>query len=351
MIRALSALALLFALSACGDGQPLYEVAQDENGTGGAVVGNSNDEEGEGGAIIVGELPPGSDDPSVSSSIFRFEEPADDGGGLVTDVEYDAANDVLNIDNIAFDGDNDYDRDGNVPSLAGYPVYSSEIATPDFLTGNAVRQTIPVYHAIFGNSLNQDEQGNIRTTFTIVRSGGFFDFGFGGFVYQRQGGVVLPVQATGQAIFTGNYAGLRIYNNAPDLEYISGDMSLAIDFEDFNANNGVRGRVFNRQRFDESGVYMDDLVDVNWTIRQGTDSVTEDGEVLSNVFTTELDPLTGAFLTNLEGDFTGIIAGDTLDINDGGEIVGVIEMEGDDLTRDGVTIKETGGGILYRIEP
>ena len=72
-----------------------------------------------------------------------------------------------------------------------------------------------------------------------MRTGGYVDYGFGGFVYQRNGNVTLP--ATGQAQYTGDYGGVRVFSNAGGLEYVAGSMDISIDFDDFNDGAGVRG--------------------------------------------------------------------------------------------------------------
>ena len=356
MTKVFTAVSLLALLAACGDGQPLYD---DDDVAAGAVdpatgvdgvVTNPDDEVGDGGSIDVGTLPPGTDNPTRTGDIFRFEERnEEDNGGLVTDVSYDAGTDTFTVDNIAFDGANVYQRESDVPTLATYAVFEADTTTPDFLTGNPVSQIVP-YRAILGTSRNLNDDGSARTTFAIVHTGGYFSYGFGGYVYERQGGATLPT--TGQATFEGDYAGVRVYDNAGGLDYVQGEINLDIDFDDFNANDGVKGRVTERQLFDESGAFIENLTNIRWTIVEGSNTITEDGEIVSDVFTVEIDPTSNEPVINLEGTFTAIIAGDTLELGDGGgEVVGVVKIEGPDLDREGVSIQETGGAILYRDNP
>jgi hypothetical protein len=48
------------------------------------------------------------------------------------------------------------------------------------------------------------------------------------------------------------------------------------------------------------------------------------------------------------GTYAGIIAGDLTDVNDGGEIVGVLVIESEDSRFTGVNFQETGGFIATR---
>jgi len=151
----------------------------------------------------------------------------DTGGGLVSSVAYNADNDTITVDNLAFDGANVYSRDSQVASLGGYAIYEADEVTFDTLTGEPIQQ-VRNYRTIFGVSDNTTEDGDPRTSFALVRSGGFAGYGFGGFVYERNGGVTIPVR--GQAGFSGRYAGVRLFSNRGGLEYTRGDVALAIDF-------------------------------------------------------------------------------------------------------------------------
>ena len=100
MIRILSAVSLLVVLSACGDGQPFTfddSTASDEQTTDEAA--NADDDE----LGVDGDrtLPPGTNAPSSNDSIYRTEALNENGGGYVTEVTYNAANDTFFVDNIA----------------------------------------------------------------------------------------------------------------------------------------------------------------------------------------------------------------------------------------------------------
>ncbi|MBS1304029.1 hypothetical protein [Loktanella sp. SALINAS62] len=336
MIRILTVVSALTFLAACGDGQPLIDTPAPKGADDADL-----------------DLPPGTENVTASSDIFRFEAPNDDGGGLVTDVSYNAKNDTFSVDNLGFDGENVYSRKAApLASLGSTRIYEADVEVEDFLTGDAVGQIVP-YIALYGVSKTKvgDEP---QTSFAIVRTGGYAGYGFGGFVYERNGGTVLP--SAGQATFSGDYAGVRVF--APSrstIEYVTGDMTIDIDFEDFNANDAVKGRITDRRIFDEDGVRIvtgfDDgdlqTPNVNIIIREGTKSLSSAGEieVSLNNFIRDED---GKLVQYETGKFTGIVAGDTTK-GDGGQIVGIVVLDSEDPRFDGdITVKETGGAILYR---
>ena len=88
---------------------------------------------------------------------------------------------------LAFDGDNTY-ADGPF-SVNFAQMFAGDAATSDSYNGDLVTQFL--HRALYRISAS----GN--TEFGIVRTGGYTGYGFGGFVYLRNNGVVLPT--TGQA--------------------------------------------------------------------------------------------------------------------------------------------------------
>jgi len=343
MTRILTSLSLLALLAACGDGQPFFDNTDLDNQDA-EIADNADDTIGDGGDIDADSLLAGTDSPTDSGAIFRYETNKDNGGGLVTDVSYDAGTDTFTVDNIGFDGANVYQRGAAVDSLGVYAVFDANQTEADFLTGNPVGQIVP-YRAVVGTSVNTVDAAP-RTTFALVRTGGYVSYGFGGYVYERAGGVTLPT--SGQATFAGEYGGVRTFAKQSGLRFVTGDMTLAIDFDDFNANNAIRGRVENRVVFFEDGS-VDSAAnnsDIGWIIVEGTDTLTSNGEIVSEVFTTRTGD-SGQLETYFEGTFNGIIAGDTLSAGDGGEIVGIINMIAEDEDLE-ISIQETGGAILYR---
>ena len=329
MRRISLALAALISLQACG-GTPFDEIPAD---------GDDGDP-----IISDGDLPPGTVSPDPDDSIFRTERRDENtGNGFARDIVYDADTDTFQVDNLAFDGDtegrSDYRRGQQVGSLGPFAVYEPDIAT-DTLSGRQIEQL--EYRAIYGVSPSGQSE------FAIVRTGDYVGYGFGGFVYQRNGGVDLP--ATGQGIYSGDYAGIRDFDGASGLEYTTADVTLEIDFEDFNDGDGVRGHVYNRRIFDlagkdltqdvidaineGSGANISSLPTIRWTVGPGM--ADQNGEILGEVFST-----VGTEDYEI-GNYYAIVSGDNAE-----EIVGIIVVESEDPSF-GVTARETGGFIVTR---
>ena len=337
MKRQIASLAVLATLAACGDGQPIIQPSQ-------AELDAAAEQEL--------DLPPGTEDAVASGDIFRFEARDEEGGGLVTDVSYNARRDTFRVDNLGFDGPNVYARKrGELKTLGTARVYQARDTTPDFLTGKPVGQIVP-YVALYGVSRAQVD-GAPRTSYAIVRTGGYAGFGFGGYVYERNGDVTLP--DSGQATFSGDYAGLRVFGPGKGgLEYVTGDMSIDIDFEDFNANDAVKGTIANRRFFDQDGERIRTSNEegflknpnVNFVVQEGAPSINDAGEIEAELrnFILNAD---GEREIYEQGTFTGIIAGDTTR-GRGGEIVGVVKLTAEDPREEGTIMQETGGAILKR---
>ncbi|EYD78328.1 hypothetical protein Rumeso_00157 [Rubellimicrobium mesophilum DSM 19309] len=295
------------------------------------------------------ELPPGTERPTPEESIFRREAPSAT-GGYVSDVTYNAANDTFEVDNLAFDGDNVYTREDNpaVTTLSDpdgqalYTVYEAATVVPDDLSGNEVSQL--QYRAILGRSTTVAANGEPTTQFAIVRTGSFVDYGFGGFVYERNGGVELPT--SGQATFAGDYAGMRVMAGAApgdDLYYVTGEAQVDVDFADFNDGGGVKGQITDRAYTDSEGnAIVVDLPDADLLFDIGPGTVTQNGEMAGGIRSTRVDE-NGEVVEYEAGNYYAIMAGDNAD-----EIVGIVVVESADPRFDGVTAQETGGFIVYR---
>ena len=199
-------------------------------------------------------LPPGTPNPTPDSSITRYEEINDQGGGYARSIRYSNANgeDQFEVDNIAFDGNNVYERGTAVSSIGGYAVYEAAPEVVNDETGERVENL--TYRAVYG--LSQTSQSE----FAIVRSGSYTSYGFGGFVYQRNNFDVngdpydLNIPETGAAIYRGDYGGVRIFDGRRGLEYVQGEAELRADFEDFNDGQaGVLLYVRDCRLFDING--------------------------------------------------------------------------------------------------
>lgn len=289
-------------------------------------------------------LPPGTDSPTPSNSIFRREaQDGESGNGYAESFSYDSDNDTFTVDGLAFDGENTYQRGTAVSSLGPFAVYEADSSVTDSFSGDPVGQF--TYRAIYGVS----NSGNAE--FAVVRTGSYIDYGFGGFIYQRNGGVTLP--GAGQAVYTGEYAGLRDFDGTGGLQYTTADMTIGIDFEDFNSGDGVYGSVENRRVYDLDG--NDVTADVLSAINAEYDaSLTELPDMIFLVGPGVMDAngelagdLYSAFVADdgttvdfESGNYYAIVAGDNAE-----EIVGIVVVEGD---IGDVTARETGGFVVYR---
>ncbi|SMY09466.1 hypothetical protein [Flavimaricola marinus] len=360
MKKFLSALSVLALLAACGDGNPFpsdemtNEDTDADQDTDGDVTAEDSEDLGIGGDS---GLLPGTTSPTSTASIVRYEAKNDENqGGFVTDVSYNSTDDTFTVDNLAFDGLNVYSRDSDVDTLSTvnnptiYAVYEGAETVTDPQTGSSVDQF--TYRALYGESANTVVIDGVElpvSRFAIVRTGSYVNYGFGGFIYERNGGVVLPT--TGQAFYTGEYAGVRVFNNAGGLEYSSGLMDIAVDFNDFDEGDAVRGVIYDRVYFDingnsiPTGTSATDIPDADVRFEVGPGSITENGEIGGQLGSFTLDE-DGAVEVYESGTYYGIIGGDNAD-----EVVGVVVLTGDDPRAEGVQFQETGGFILYREPP
>lgn len=337
VILATGLVALLAACSSSGD-NPFDTVEDTEETT-------DEDTTDDGDAIDSDRtLPPGTASPSPETTIFRTEETSDDSGnGYAEGFAYDSASDTFTVDGLAFDGDNVYSRDAVVGSLGPFAVYEADESVTDSFDGDVVGQF--TYKALYGVS----DSGN--TEFAIVRTGTYADYGFGGFIYQRNTTVTLPT--TGQATYSGDYAGLRDFAGTGGLQYVTGEANMAIDFDDFNSGNGVSGDITNRRVYDTDGNDVTDAIITAINTESdasigslptlvfaiGPDTLDENGELAGELFSSFVND-EGSAVEFESGTFYGLIAGDDAD-----EIVGMVVVEGE---LGDVTARETGGFIVYR---
>jgi hypothetical protein len=342
-------------LAGCGGGSaPFGEDATTDGDS------SSSDGGGDGSGISRDGVPPGTTSPTPDTTIFRSEPTEADGGkpgdGFAQGISYDGDTDTFTVDNLAFDGGNVYQRGTAVSSFGDYAVYEADAVYPDSLNGQQINQL--THRAIYGVSRNTNAEGVPNTQFAIVRTGAYIPYGFGGFIYQRENNVSLP--ETGQAIFRGQTAGMRDFNGKADLQYTTGNLELAIDFEDFNnvtgaRGDGVKGTLSNRKVFDINGVDITSqivsglnsngdaslatLPDARATIGPG---VLDDNGDLVGEFNSNYVDDEGQVRTYEQGKYYAIVAGE-----DPNEIVGVLVLE-NSLDLDGVTARETSGFIVYR---
>lgn len=342
-------LALIAGLAACSGGNP-FEDAGTDSGTDGGTTGGETDGDG----ITVDGIPPGTDSPTAGSTIYRSEARVDSntaseyGNGFANSVAYNSASDTFTVNNLPFDGDSPYVRGTAVSSLndGAFAVYEAEQLTNDPISGEPIDQFS--YRAIYGVSTNRTAaDSNVATTqFAIIRTGNYVQYGFGGFVYQRDETVTLP--QTLQAKYTGKSAGLRDFSDGGGLQYTTADVEILIDSDDFDEGAGVDGTIKNRRIYDLNGADITSTVansiDENLTeipvarfvIQSG---VLQDSGDLVGEITSQYAASDGTSVAYEEGNYYAIVSGDGAE-----EIVGVFVLEADGA-------RDTGGFIVYRGDP
>lgn len=354
MTRFIVFFALIASLAACNGTSPFDEEKADESGT--TDTTDTTDTTTNSGDPITSNrtILPGTANPSANDAIFRKEATTTDansdgnasGNGYAQGFVYDGATDTFTVDNIAFDGQGPYtavrDSSGNRFGIGPFSVFENEATVTDGLTTGNINQLN--YRALYGVSADGS------TSIAIVRTGAYIEYGFGGYLYQRNGGVTLPT--SGQALYTGsdNYGGLRDFLGRGGLEYVNGDMEVRIDFNDFNEGAGVNGLVTNRRVFDLNG--NDVTTDILTAFGAGTTQlpilrfVIEPGVLDSN------GELTGKIRSNApsgtdafeEGNYYAVLSGDNANT-----ITGVIVVTADSPRYgNSVTVRETAGFFAVR---
>jgi hypothetical protein len=318
-----------------------------------------------GGITTDGGLPPGTTTPTPATGITRYEPKGtdttdgDSGNGYVTKVKYNSDDDSFSVDNLAFDGDNNFLRatPGSLPSTpnTNFALFDAKETVKDEVTGADITQL--QHRAIYGVSADG------LVSFAIVRTGNYVDYGFGGFIYTREGGVTLPTEGTGtanyrgQAHFAGKAGGLRDFKGQGGMEMSTADMSMDIDFDDFNDGNGVKGLLKNRKVYSldglteltpdiiaalntKNGTNINALPELRFVIGPGV--MNDNGEIVGLIRSSEQ---TSTGLEVFEsGKYYALISGAAA----AQKVVGVLVVEGEDPRWEGVTTRETDGFILVR---
>ena len=344
-------LSVVLLLAACGNDTNPFDPPEEPTEEP-ETPSNSLDEIDGGGTTL-----PGTANPTADTGIYRYEEMTGDGNGFALRPMYSATTDTFSFDNLAFDGPNVFTRDDQVGSLGAgggagpFAVYESAETVIDPVNGKEIDQ-FP-YKAVYAVSTSGDSE------VVVVRTGGYITYGFGGFIYQRNDGASVVIPDSGQARFEGTYAGLRDFNGIGDLEYAVADITMDIDFGDFdgdNAQDAIRGRVTNRRVFSTSGqeVTQDILTALSeqnnvpyaslpvLLLDVGPNTIDANGEAsgtLQSLVTLE----NGTTEVLEQGNYYAVLSGANPN-----EITGVIVVESQDPRYDGVTVRETGGFIAER---
>lgn len=295
---------------------------------------------------------PGTGTTGAGTPITRYEDRNENNGnGYATAITYDQGTDTFSVDNLAFDGENLYARQNTQSwNLGPYRFYeaSREVSDPLFPTRRIGQ---------FDHRLLAGVSATGRTDFAIVRTGAYSGYGFGGFVMRRHEGVTLPT--SGQAGYNGAYAAIQDFNGRSGLRYVTGEAAVAIDFNDFNAGNAVRGQITDRQIYTVDGTNITAQVigalntRYNGTMtelpvlsfRVGPGSIDATGEIRGYLdsFIVDASGAQPTVATYETGTYYALVSGPDAD-----EIVGIIVVESGDPALTGVTVRETGGFVVYR---
>ena len=330
------ALWVALLLSACG-GNPFLP---DNGGVGNGPDGTEGPTGTKGSAITRTEK-------TVKTAGKNYGNGFAEGFVLNANDPIDPGDDTFSVDGLAFDGANVYQRGTTVADIGPFQVYEGANTYADDVTGTNIDQFS--HRAIYGIS----DTG--KTNFAIVRTGAYTPYGFGGFIYKRNGGVTIPT--SGQAGYAGSYGALRDFAGIGGLEYVTGDMTMAVDFADFNDGAGVQGYVTNRAIFDidntditqsvidainlEYGAALTEIPTLVFAVGPGALKATgEAAGALTSQVNTEIFE---------SGKYYAILADNDDPVKGkAGEVVGVIVVESADPRYKNVTARETGGFILYR---
>lgn len=294
-------------------------------GSNNVSVGLDGDDDTE--FTVVGDLR-GTENPTAAGSIVRLHagDPEDDYTLSADSVEVQDGGDTLIITGMPFDGDEDrYVSFETAGTNGDFTVYRNEqMQATDPLSG------IPIGQARY-LAVHQESADGLTYVTVVASTHNTENRNLEGFIYGRNGGVTLPT--VNQAGYGGDYAGVRFFDdsNTTQVEYVSGTMTMAIDFENLNSPGALYFSVANRQAFDEDGNLLGNLTPIggfaeNFVIDpQGEfQAEGETGIVNAAVF----DEDEGEYVANGtisvgDGTIHGVLAGDNAQT-----IVGTIVLEG-----------------------
>ena len=281
MTRFYSGIAILALVAACGDGSPFNTVEDGDDKTPGSAY---LDEEG----------------------TFL----------TLNNIAYDPGSDTLTINNIPFDDpENAYKRIQTETFANGFNAYESDPAPGS----NEIQ-----YFAVFRRSDSGQSQVAAAGTTAYVQ------FGYGGAGAQRLGAnPTLPT--TGIYSYNGEYAAVRTTLDAGPggsnlAEFVTGDVTMRVDYGDFDDTGTVGGTVGNRRLYDTTGTQIGTL---DGFISMQDSTIDFETQTIVSATVTEF---VGGTATR-SGSWEGVFAGPN-----GEEIAGVLFVEGDD-------VREVGGFV------
>lgn len=294
MIRILLTASTLGLLAACSGGNPLFDEGND-----GSDPNPDN--------YYATEL---NADLTMNAAVY------DD-----NDSPGDPTDDKLIINNLPFDGS---DAQGN-----GYARMNGAALAGGFDAYESVGAGEPGDHKYFAVFRRTD-----NSQVAAVGTGDYVGFGFGGATAQRIGNTTLP--GSGEYTYTGEYAAVRITTldgGADDVEFITGDVTMAIDFGDFDLTGAVEGIINNRDLYDNTGTWVAALDDY---ISLATAEIDFDNQLTLVSTATGYEIVGDVEITN--GQWQSFFTGPN-----GEELAGFLVLEGSVPSGgDDDTVRETG---------
>lgn len=243
----------------------------------------------------------------------------------LNNISYDPGSDTLTLNNIPFDDpDNAYERIGTEQFNNGFDAYQSAPAAGT----NEIQ-----YFAVFRRS----DSG--LTQVAAAGTTAYLDFGYGGAGAQRLGATP-SLPANGIYSYSGEYAGVRTSLNAGVngenvVNYVTGDVELAVDFDDFDDTGTIGGFVTNRALYNDAGQpigALDGFISLQDT--------TIDFATATTV-TADASEVVGGNIVR-SGSWEGVLAGPG-----GTEVAGILFVEGATGNANN-GIREVGGFIAER---
>jgi len=234
--------------------------------------------------------------------------------GEVNRFDYDAATDTLSINNLPFDLSGTYTRDPTM-DVTGFKAYRNSGGGRNYLAFYA-------------------ESPGATVGAGAVKTANYNEFGYGGTVL-RATRANLPT--TGEAQFSGRYAGVRITNpTSGQFNTVDGSASVLVDFRNFDGTGAIDISVSNRNLYDNTGALVGSLPN----LAASTTSFQTGSNVLNQ---TAISEIVAPGTPHLSGTLNGAVGG-TVGAGLGGAIAGVIVISGP-TSVTGVTAEETGAFV------
>ncbi|QDC09045.1 hypothetical protein FHY55_07220 [Oceanicola sp. D3] len=233
--------------------------------------------------------------------------------GDVTGITLNADN-TLTIDNLPFDG-----PEGTVDERYTYMGLAAVEATGNpfqqYESGDETAETNRrKYFAVYG--------AGTYTTASAVATGDYNRFGWGGAQYTRNGVSAPDIARDGEAVYEGNYAGVRVSTygtGSGDVTFTTATATIEVDFLDFETTGAIEGTIGVRNVYDTAGNFLGTLP----SIALATASADDQGFIFDGSATSLDRTGTNAGDTFETGSWEGAFAGPNSE-----EIVGLIVITG-----------------------